>query len=38
MWHCERAMILCFFSGHNKESFDNVTKPFFDTVEEIGIP
>jgi hypothetical protein len=25
-------------SGHTKESFDNLTKPFFDTVDELGIP
>lgn len=27
-----------FPSGHSKESFDNLTNPFFDTVDELGIP
>jgi hypothetical protein len=26
------------FTGHTRESFDNLTKPFFDTVEDLGIP
>ena len=38
MSYCEQLLTYPSSIGHTKESFDNLTKPFFDTVEELGIP